>query len=333
MLKKSKYDIVFKVFKLVSVDNSYIKIKMKLPLAPEPLEKDMYFQILSVFLWNNDISGVETRDDETFMEWEKGNIPVEDHIKVIIYFDKVINIESFLFKLKKEVKNIIKDKDLLNDSLSSIQYEINKNEDWRNEWKKFFKPIKISRHIVVKPEWESYEKNKDEFVININPDMAFGTGLHETTKLIVQTIEKIFAENNYNLKSMLDVGAGTGILGMSASMLNNDLEEIDLIEIDSDARRIAKDNIKKNNLKNIKMLDVLIEDTEKTYDLVVSNIISSVLYEIKNELIRKTKNILVLSGVQVVEKDEFIRKFSSDELMLIDSFQLNDWIGLLYIKR
>lgn len=315
------------------MDNNYIKIKIDLPLAVAPLEQDMYFQILSIFLWNKGVSGVETRDNETFMEWEDGNIPIKDHIEAIIYFDKVIDVDSFLFELKKELKNIIKDEKLLINSIKSITYEVNKNEDWKNEWKKFFKPIKISKHIVIKPEWETYDIKDDEFVIDINPDMAFGTGLHETTKLIVQTIEKVFLQEKYNLSSMLDVGAGTGILGMSASMLNSDLTNIDLIEIDLDARRIAKNNIIKNKLKNVNMLDILIEDVNITYDLVVSNIISSVLYDIKNELIEKTKNILVLSGVQASEKDEFIRKFSSNKLKLIDLFQLNDWIGLLYVKR
>lgn len=315
------------------MDNNYIKIKINLPLAVAPLEKDMYFQILSIFLWNNGISGVETRDNETFMDWDDGNIPIKDHIEVIVYFDRVVNIEAFLFKLKKELKNIIKDEKLLINSIKSINYEVNENEDWKNEWKKFFKPIKISEYIVIKPEWESYNIKANEFVLDINPDMAFGTGLHETTKLIVQTIEKVFLQKKYNLSSMLDVGAGTGILGMSASMLNSDLTNIDLVEIDLEARRIAKNNIIKNKLENVNMLDVLIEDVNKTYDLVVSNIISSVLYEIKNELIEKTKNILVLSGVQASEKDEFIKKFSSNKLKLIDSFQLNDWVGLLYIKR
>jgi ribosomal protein L11 methylase PrmA len=132
---------------------------------------------------------------------------------------------------------------------------------------------------------------------------------------------------------MLDVGAGTGILGISASMLNSKFKKIDLIEIDLEARRIARKNIQKNNIKNVKMLDILINESSEAYDLVVSNIISSVLYEIKDELIKKTKNILVLSGVQATEKDEFIEKFSSDKLELLEDYQLNDWIGLLYIKR
>jgi len=315
------------------MQNSYLKVKLNIPLAEAPLEHDMYFQILSIFLWNNKISGVETRDHETFMEWENGNIPINNHIKVTIYFDKLINTEDFLFKLKNELKTIIKNNTLLKSTIESIKYEINKNEDWKNEWKKFFKPIKISEHVVVKPEWEVYSPLEDEFVININPDMAFGTGLHETTKLIAQTLEKLFVQAHYNISTMLDVGAGTGILGMSASMLNSNLKEIDLIEIDLEARRIAKNNIKKNKLKNVKMLEILIEESDKRYDLVVSNIISSVLYQIKNELIEKTKNILVLSGIQAIEKDEFIKNFSSNKLELIDSFKLNDWIGLLYIKR
>jgi ribosomal protein L11 methyltransferase len=315
------------------MNNNYLKIKLTLPIAREPLERDTYFQILSLFLWNNEISGIETRDDETFMEWEEGNLPQNNNIEVIIYFENVIDTENFLFLLKNELKNIIKDSNQLNESIQSINYEINKNEDWKNEWKRFFKPMKISKHIIVKPEWEKYTPtNELEQVIDINPDMAFGTGLHETTKLIVQTVEKVFLENNYNLSTMLDVGAGTGILGIAAAKLKKDIK-IDLVEIDLDSRAIAKENIKKNNSDNVTMLEVLIEDIDKSYDIVVSNIISSVLYQIKSDLIKKTKNILILSGVQAIEKEEFIEKFASNELKLIESFQLNDWVGFLYIKE
>ena len=314
------------------MNNNYLTIKLDLPLAEAPLERDMYFQILSLFLWSNGISGVETRDNETFMEWEDGNLPINNYIQVIIYFDSVIDIENFLFKLKNEIKRFISNLDSYNKVVESISYELNKDQDWKNEWKKFFKPMRISKHIVVKPDWEEYSPLNTDYVININPDMAFGTGLHETTRLVAQTVEKLFLEDKKTPKTMLDVGAGTGILGMAASKIIDDLK-IDLIEIDLVARDIAKDNIKNNNLPNVKMLDFLIEDIDKSYDLVVSNIISSVLYQIKEELIKKTKNILVLSGVQAKEKDEFIKKFSSEKLKLIDSVQMNDWISLLYLKE
>ena len=194
------------------MNNNYLKVKLNIPLAPLALERDTYFQILSLFLWSNGISGVETRDNETFMEWEKNNLPIQDSIEAIIYFDSMIDVEKFLFDLKNQLKIIIPDADLCSNSINSISYELNKNEDWKNEWKKFFKPMKISNSIIVKPEWEFYTPKESEFVININPDMAFGTGLHETTKLIVQAVEKLFLEDNIELTTMLDVGAGTGIL-------------------------------------------------------------------------------------------------------------------------
>ena len=317
----------------VVMNDTYLTLKLNLPFAKSPLEKDFYAQMFSMFLWNKGVAGVEIRDDETFMEWDKDNKPVFDHIEVKAYFNEVKETESLLFDIKRELKNIISDEKEYIRSIDSLKYEINKNEDWKNEWKKFFKPLKLTQHIIVKPEWEQYDKKNNEIVLNINPDMAFGTGLHETTKLVSNVIEKILLDDkNENIKTMLDVGAGTGILGISASKLKNDLK-VDLIEIDKNARKIAKENILKNNTPNVVMKDILIEEVNGKYDLVVANIISSILYEIKNELFEKTKNILVLSGIQKKEKEEFIENFSVEGFKLIDSSDMNDWSSLTYIKE
>jgi len=321
------------LFRGLMKDDNYLTITLNLPIARPPLENDMYSQLISLFFWNKGASGIEIKDGDTFTEWGKNKKILKDKIAVIAYFDKITDMETLLFELKKELKKYLKDEITYNNSVNSIRWEINKNEDWKNEWRKFFKPLKISKSIVVKPDWENYLKKDNEIVLNINPDMAFGTGLHETTKLVVNVLENVLTGDlGKRIKTMLDVGAGTGILGMAASKLKDDLS-IELVEIDENARKIAKENIRKNNIERVNMLDLLIEDIDKTYDLVVANIISSILYDIKEELFKKTKNILVLSGIQKKEKDEFIDNFSFGGYKLIDEKILGEWISLIYVKE
>ena len=88
-------------------------------------------------------------------------------------------------------------------------------EDWANNWKKYYHTFKIDNRVVIKPEWENYERLNDEILINIDPGMAFGTGTHETTKLCIQMMCKYMKDDYF----VYDVGTGSGILGILATKI------------------------------------------------------------------------------------------------------------------
>ena len=121
------------------------------------------------------------------------------------------------------------------------------DSEWLYKWQEHFKPTKAGERIVVKPNWESYDARPGEIVIEMDPGMAFGSGLHETTTLCIKALERYFAAHGMAGK-VLDVGCGTGILAIAAAMLGAD--ECLGIDIDPDAVRTAEDNIKRNGLSN-----------------------------------------------------------------------------------
>ena len=116
------------------------------------------------------------------------------------------------------------------------------DSEWLYKWQEHFRPTKVGERIVVKPGWEDYEPASGELVIEMDPGMAFGSGLHETTSMCVKALERYMPEG----AKVLDVGTGTGILAMAAVLLG--AGEALGIDIDEEAVRVATENIRKNDL-------------------------------------------------------------------------------------
>ena len=148
-------------------------------------------------------------------------------------------------------------------------------EDWANSWKAYYKPIKIGEKIVICPAWERYTPAEGEIVIRMDPGMAFGTGTHETTRLVIRLLEKYTKAGC----RMLDVGTGTGILAICASRLGAELCRA--YDIDPTAVRVARENIKDSGLTNVTcdqsdlLKQVSLEGGQ--YDLVCANIVADII--------------------------------------------------------
>ena len=119
------------------------------------------------------------------------------------------------------------------------------DDDWANSWKKYYHPIKVGDRIVIVPAWEKYEPKENELPLIMDPGMAFGAGTHETTRLVMTLIEKYVKPG----ESVLDIGTGSGILSISASLLG--AGKINAYDIDPTAVRIAAENAKINKCENI----------------------------------------------------------------------------------
>lgn len=119
-----------------------------------------------------------------------------------------------------------------------------RDEDWAEVWKKFYKPFKAGRSLVVKPTWEHYEPQPGDRIIEIDPGMAFGSGTHETTSMCLELLEDAM----HGGESVIDVGTGSGILAIGAAMLG--AKDVLAIDIDPVAVRVAKENIEHNHLSD-----------------------------------------------------------------------------------
>lgn len=270
-------------------------------------------------------------------------------IEVIDYFSDNSLDYNINFKKKSEIwsiigyivnnrfsklkLNIISDK-LKEFSLDyeEFMYEIYTSEcsddDWKDEWKKYFHTVNITDNIIIKPSWDDYEASEGETVIEIDPGMAFGTGTHETTALCVEFLEKYVPGK----KKLLDIGCGSGILMLIGKILG--VEKVVGIDIDSNVKDVVIENFEKNNIKDNYeiILGDLVEDINEKYDLVVSNILVDVLTELL-ENIEKTLEkgaTIIFSGIIKDKEEEFLRKTKEHNLVEIDRNEKNNWVSLVF---
>ncbi|NUN04387.1 MAG: 50S ribosomal protein L11 methyltransferase [Bdellovibrio sp.] len=213
----------------------------------------------------------------------------------------------------------------------SIKWSIyeEENKDWLEEWKKGFKPFKLVGDFWVVPSWLQ-PPAECKHAIYIDPGMAFGTGTHATTQMMAFFIHKLTQKNSHQVAdwAMLDVGTGTAILAMLAQMSGMGL--VTGIEIDPEARRVARENVKLNKLPQISIPETQLEDIRDQYDVVVANIIDGVLINLKKDLLRVLKpgGHILLTGILEERDNHFFEKFMEDSgLTVIRRLEKDEWVG------
>lgn len=201
--------------------------------------------------------------------------------------------------------------------------------DWLAEWKKGFVPFALVDGHWVVPSWcEAPIEAKHK--IWIDPGMAFGTGTHETTRLVAIELKRLTVGAEF--QSCLDVGTGTGILAILAKQLG--FQKIRGTELEADSRRVARENFKINSADDIVLNDTQVEDLSDKYDVVVANIIDGVLVRIQDSLKAcvKSGGWLVLSGIISEREKDFLNGFQLPKGKTWDHRQQQgDWI--LYSVR
>jgi len=186
------------------------------------------------------------------------------------------------------------------------------DNDWLSNWKENFKPLEIGNQIVIKPPWEKYD-NHEKIVININPAMAFGTGHHATTSLIIKELQDISVEKNIGSLSVLDIGTGSGILAITAAKLG--VNNILAMDNDPEIYENAMENIALNNVSET--IDLKITDIDNitgTFDIVLANLDRDTVLKIGDKIIEKTKTNgnIIFSGILATQYKE-IEDFFKDK--------------------
>ena len=202
------------------------------------------------------------------------------------------------------------------------------DEDWQDEWKKYFHTVNITDNIVIKPSWDEYEPSDNEIVVEIDPGLAFGTGTHETTSLCVEFLEK-YAQNK---KKLLDIGCGSGILMLIGKKLG--VEKVVGIDIDEKVNDVVLENFSKNGInENFQVIiGNLVDDVNEKYDLVVSNILVDVLEKLLEDIekILEKDATVIFSGILNEKEEAFLKKAKNYNLKQIDRKEKNNWVSLVF---
>ena len=206
-----------------------------------------------------------------------------------------------------------------------------KEEDWANSWKAYYKPLRIGKRLVIVPAWETYEAAPDDLIVRMDPGMAFGTGTHETTRLVIGMLEKYTKLGC----RMLDVGTGSGILAICASKLG--AGECFAYDIDPMAVRVATENVKDSGLTNIHCAqsDLLRQvDHTAPYDLICANLVADIIIRMIPDLapLMHEKTVLLASGIINERSNDVINCLHANGYRVVDHPTDNGWCALAVMK-
>ena len=206
-------------------------------------------------------------------------------------------------------------------------------EDWANSWKAYYKPIKIGERIVIVPAWEKYSASPEEIVVRMDPGMAFGTGTHETTRLVIKLLEK-YVKNGARVA---DVGCGSGILAICASKLG--AGECKAYDIDPVAVKVANENIKDSGLKNVtcEVSDLLkqVDRSGGAYGVICANIVADIIIRMMPDVgaLMDENSVILASGIIVERSEDVISGFEQHGFKIVERIDENGWCALAVMKK
>lgn len=292
------------------------------------------------------IEGIEIEDNIPLTEAEtKGMFidilpelpPDEGVAKVSFYLDPDSDIDGMRKKVDEGLEELAMFVDLGERSIVESETE---DKDWINNWKQYFKPFTVD-DILIKPTWEELPpEHKDKLLIQIDPGTAFGTGLHETTQLCIRQLKKYVTEDTL----LLDVGTGSGILGITALKLG--AREVMGTDLDENAIAAVKENLASNGISPEKftVLQGNIIDDEavqkavgyEAYDVVVANILADVIILLQKEIPVHMKKgaIFITSGIINMKEEAVKEAFAANEAFeVVEVTHQGDWVSVTARKR
>ena len=251
--------------------------------------------------------------------------------------ESILNADKSLAKISifvPEEKNLLEYITFIEAKLSSLGIPFTKEtegmqeENWADSWKKYFKPIPLGRVTIV-PAWETYEAKEGEIIVSIDPGMAFGTGTHETTRLVMKIMQDVVKGG----EQVLDVGCGSGILSICASKLG--AKSCNAYDIDPVAVKVTKENAIASGCSNITAgtSDLLrgVEKKADGYDVCVANIVAEIILrmlpDIKDYLAPGAP--IILSGI-VKEREDDVKNAALSLGFTLERIEReNDWVAML----
>ena len=209
----------------------------------------------------------------------------------------------------------------LNVDLQNVQ-----DEDWKENWKKWYKPMHIGNRIVIKPTWEDYDEQPGDLVIHLDPGMAFSTGTHETTSMCIRMLERYVKPGDV----CMDVGCGSGILALAAAKLG--AGKCIAIDLDEQAVKAAEENVKANGLADVVQVEHgdLLEQESGSADVIVANIIADVICFLCRPAAGRLREngVFICSGIIKEREEDVQRALMMAGYQLDQRMQEGEWVCL-----
>jgi len=212
-------------------------------------------------------------------------------------------------------------------------------EDWANGWKQYYKPVRISNRLTVKPTWEEYEASPGEIVIELDPGMAFGTGTHPTTSLCLRTLERYIQPGD----DVIDVGTGSGILAIAAGLLG--ARRVLALDLDPVAVSSTRENVCLNGLSQITVMESdllsILDQVDRSelgvelpVQLVVSNILAEIIVTFVQDVyaVLKEGGLFIASGIITAKEQLVVDRLQEVGFRVEARHEEEDWVALVARK-
>lgn len=299
----------------------------------------------------NGINGYAVQDSQDFIDFLEGKEAFFDYIeddllklkecetKVTFYVADNTQGYETLVAVKKALDNL---KQSDNDGVfGTLELESDakiEEQDWANNWKKYFKPFAVGNTLCIKPSWESLpEELSGRTVIEIDPSSSFGTGSHTTTRLCLEMIEKYLP--GFKKPFVLDMGCGSGILGIASVKLG--AEFVNAVDVDENSVRIAKENFEFNNIDKCKYKvccgnvinnQNFFDDVVSTkYDFITANIVADIIIWMA-PMFKKClakDGVLVVSGIILSRASEVTDALIKAGFEIRETVEDNEWAAVV----
>src|SRR4051812_7528340 len=210
-----------------------------------------------------------------------------------------------------------------------------KEEDWANAWKAFYGIQRLGKQIVIKPSWLEYTPKEGDIVLDLDPGMAFGTGLHPTTRLCIMALEDEVRPGPANV---LDLGTGSGILAIAAAKLGGPDVKIAAIDTDSVAVEATRQNVERNGLSgqiSVQQGSAEAARASAPYNMVVANILASVIIDLSGSFygLLEPGGTLISSGIFIERGDAVVDALEKAGLPVREKKREGDWLCLISVRE
>lgn len=296
-------------------------------------------EVIADVLWGYTNYGVAISDVKDVIALQQNKAMYWDYIDESLTNDRcdvlvkafipLEETETTVPKIRADIEKAAENgKEFIDFGSLEITRRVVEGDDWLEIWRKHFRPLHIGASVVIVPEWIDYDKEDGEVIIKLDSNMAFGTGEHETTSMCLKLLQDYLKEDDV----CIDVGCGSGILGIAAVKLGAKLAY--LTDIDDIAVKSAKHNCLNNGVsaKAVVAHSDLLNDAEIKGDIMLANITGEILCRLAPSIPKNLKNggTLILSGIIESRLDMVIKAFTAQNLKLEKKVKEGEWFALSF---